>query len=116
MARVLAPHLTSRSSRDRFAARLARYRVPPRRAATRPGLTQVLGSSMKYDDGSKMHLGDIVRVPTPDGNKEARVVMLGDSRDHLELDPDFIEWIVRDNILASTSIFVEWLGANPIRS
>ena len=35
--------LTIRSSRDRFAARLARYRVPPRRAATRPGLTQVLG-------------------------------------------------------------------------
>ena len=36
-------HLTIRSSRDRFAARLTRYRVPPRRAATRPGLTQVLG-------------------------------------------------------------------------
>ena len=35
--------LTIRSSRDRFAARLTRYRVPPRRAATRPGLTQVLG-------------------------------------------------------------------------
>jgi hypothetical protein len=73
----------------------------------------VLGGSMKYDDGSKIHLGDIVRVPTPDGDKEARVVMLGDSRDHLDLDPDFIQWVVRDNILASTSIFVEWLGSNP---
>ena len=38
-----AHDLTNRSSRDRFAARLTRYRVPPRRAATRPGLTQVLG-------------------------------------------------------------------------
>ncbi len=36
--------LTIRSSRDRFAARLARYRVPPRRSATRSGLTQVLGA------------------------------------------------------------------------
>ena len=36
-------HLTIRSSRDRFAARLTRYRVPPRQAAARSGLTQVLG-------------------------------------------------------------------------
>ena len=35
-------HLTIRSSRDRFAARLTRYRVPQRRAATQSGLTQVL--------------------------------------------------------------------------
>ncbi len=48
-----SPHrgLTIRSSRDRFAARLARYRVPPRRAATRPGLTQVLGRKMKLTGG-----------------------------------------------------------------
>lgn len=68
---------------------------------------------MNYDDGSKVHLGDIVRVPTPYGGKEVRVVMLGDSHEHLELDADFVQWVVRDNILASTSIFVEWLGANP---
>ena len=39
-----ADNLTIRSSRDRFAARLTRYRVPPRQAATRSGLTQVLGA------------------------------------------------------------------------
>jgi hypothetical protein len=39
--------LTIRSSRDRFAARLTRYRVPPRRAAALPGLTQVLGRMTK---------------------------------------------------------------------
>jgi hypothetical protein len=37
--------LTSRSSRDRFAARLMRYRVAQRRAATQSGLTQVLDLS-----------------------------------------------------------------------
>lgn len=39
--------------------------------------------------------------------------MLGDSREHLEVGSDIIRWVVRDNILASTSIFIEWLGANP---
>lgn len=68
---------------------------------------------MHYDDGLKIQLGDIVSVPTPEGDKEARVVMLGDSREHLDIDPDFIRWVIRDNILASTSVFVEWLGANP---
>ena len=34
--------LTIRSSRDRFAASLMRYRVAHRSAGARPGLTQVL--------------------------------------------------------------------------
>ena len=48
--------LTMRSSRDRFAARLTRYRVPPRRAATRPGLTQVLDA--QKDSAVKSSLKD----------------------------------------------------------
>ena len=40
--------LTSRSSRDRFAASLMRYRVTQRSAAARPGLTQVLGAMNKF--------------------------------------------------------------------
>jgi len=68
---------------------------------------------MHYDDGLKVQLGDIVSLPTPEGDKEARVVMLGDSREHLNIDPDFFRWVIRDNILASTSVFVEWLGENP---
>ena len=38
--------LTNRSSRDRFAASLMRYRVTHRSAAARPGLTQVLGGQL----------------------------------------------------------------------
>ena len=48
--------LTIRSSRDRFAARLTRYLVPPRRAATRPGLTQVLDA--QKDSAVKSSLKD----------------------------------------------------------
>ncbi len=45
--RLRSCHLTIRSSRDCFAARLARYRVPQRRAATQSGLTQVLGGTAR---------------------------------------------------------------------
>ena len=41
--------LTNRSSRDRFAARLTRYLVPQRRAATQSGLTQVLAAMTTND-------------------------------------------------------------------
>jgi len=82
-------------------------------ALLRVGLTQALGGSMNYHDGLEIRLGDIVSVPAPDGDRQARVVMLGDTREHLEVDADFIDWVLRDNILAATSIFVEWLGSNP---
>jgi hypothetical protein len=45
---------------------------------------------MRYQDGSEIRLGDIISVPTPDGAQQARVVMLGDTREHLEIDPDFV--------------------------
>jgi hypothetical protein len=68
---------------------------------------------MNYHDGSEVRLGDIVSVPTPQGDAQARVVMLGDTYAHLEIDPAFVEWVVTDRILAATSIFVEWIGPNP---
>lgn len=68
---------------------------------------------MKYHDGSEVRLGDIVTVPTSRGDERARVVMLGDTHEHLEIDPEFVQWVVSDNILAATSIFVEWIGSNP---
>lgn len=68
---------------------------------------------MKYTNGLEVRLGDIVSVPTPDGDKRARVVMLGDTQEHLAIDPDFVWWVVESNVLAATSIFVEWAESNP---
>ncbi|MBB2758707.1 UNVERIFIED_ORG: hypothetical protein GGR68_002865 [Xanthomonas campestris] len=68
---------------------------------------------MRYHDGSEVRLGDIVSVPSPDGEKEARVVMLGDTKEHLDIDPGFVKWVLGDAILASTSIFVEWIASTP---
>jgi hypothetical protein len=45
---------------------------------------------MKYADGSKVSLVDIVNVPVPDGTAKARVVMLGDTYGHLDIDPGFV--------------------------
>lgn len=68
---------------------------------------------MKYHDGSTIELGDIVRVPVPDGTARARVVMLGDSYQHLDLDEHFLYWVKTEKILEATSIVIEWIGQNP---
>ena len=68
---------------------------------------------MKYREGSEVLLGDTVNLPVPEGQAAARVVMLGDSRKHLPLDPQFLEWVNSTNVLATTSIVVEWIGPNP---
>ena len=68
---------------------------------------------MKYHDGSIISLGDIVTVPVPNGIAKARVVMLGDTYEHLEIDKQFLEWVKCDRVLETSSIVIEWLGNNP---
>ncbi|WP_157288532.1 hypothetical protein [Uliginosibacterium gangwonense] len=69
---------------------------------------------MKYHDGSTIILGDIVSVPMPNGKEKARVVMLGDTYEHLDIDTQFLLWVNDEKILGVTSIVVEWLGSNPL--
>lgn len=68
---------------------------------------------MKYRNGSKVALGDTVRVPVPGGTAKAKVVMLGETYEHLAIDERFIEWVTADKVLEATSIVIEWLGNNP---
>lgn len=68
---------------------------------------------MKYSDGSMVVLGDIVTLPVPKGTAKARVVMLGETYEHLAIDPDFVSWVEAENVLAAGSIVVEWIEANP---
>jgi hypothetical protein len=69
--------------------------------------------SMRYHDGTTVTLGDIVRVPVPDGTAEARVVMLGDTYEHLDIDKQFLSWVKAERVLEKSSIVIEWLGPNP---
>jgi hypothetical protein len=69
---------------------------------------------MKYCNGSAIMLGDIVSVCMPSGIEKARVVMLGDTYEHLDIDKQFLSWVKMEKVLEETSIVIEWLGNNPL--
>jgi hypothetical protein len=71
-------------------------------------------SDMKYADGVTIQLGDVVSVPIPAGEAKARVVMLGDTYEHLDLDAAFLRWVTSDKVLETRSVVVEWIGPNPL--
>ena len=68
---------------------------------------------MHYYDGSIVTLGDVVYMPVPSGSAKARVVMLGETYEHLDIDEQFLAWVKKDRILNVSSVVVEWLDANP---
>jgi hypothetical protein len=69
---------------------------------------------MKYSDGSPIALGDIVSVLVgPDKYEKARVVMLGDTYEHLDIDERFVAWVNEERKLEEASVVVEWLESNP---
>lgn len=68
---------------------------------------------MRYHDGSLMALGDVVDVLVPSGTARARVVMLGDTYEHLDLDEGFLSWVFAEKLLRPDAVVIEWLGENP---
>ena len=50
---------------------------------------------------------DLVDVEIPAGIAKARIVMLGETCEQLNLDPSFIDWVTAEVILAPTSVVVE---------
>jgi hypothetical protein len=52
-------------------------------------------------------------TPVPAGTAKARVVMLGDTYEHLDIDPNFVAWVKKDKVLQPSSIVVEWIDSNP---
>ena len=69
---------------------------------------------MNYQDGSPVKLGDIVAIPMPGGSARARVVMLGDTREHISADEGFVDWVESENLLDSSQVVVEWFDQNPL--
>jgi hypothetical protein len=68
---------------------------------------------VRYHDGSAISLGDLVTVPIPSGVAKARVVMLGDTYEHLDIDAQFLSWVKSEKILKDTAVVIEWIGDNP---
>lgn len=69
---------------------------------------------MNYTDGKEVQLGDLVEIDMPKGLELARVVMLGENYQHLELEQSFKEWVLKEQILETNSIVIEWVGKNPL--
>jgi hypothetical protein len=69
---------------------------------------------MIYRDGSEILLGDIVEISMPDGPEIAKVVMLGENYEHLDIDKTFTDWVHGDRILGAESIVIEWIDHNPL--
>ncbi len=83
----------------------------------RDDLRAALGRACQaqYPDGSLVKLGDIVTIPLPEGSARARVVMFGDTREHLDIDQQFLDWVERDKSLLEPSyVVVEWIDQNPL--
>jgi hypothetical protein len=69
---------------------------------------------MRYHDGSELRLGDIVRTPIgKDVTTRGRVVMVGDTLDHLEIDPQFVSWVKTAEKLGIDQVVVEFMDKNP---
>ncbi|RLW61691.1 MAG: hypothetical protein B6D75_01290 [gamma proteobacterium symbiont of Stewartia floridana] len=69
---------------------------------------------MKYTDGKEVQLGDLIEIDMPEGLELARVVMLGENYEYLELEQSFKEWVLKEQILETNSIVIEWIGKNPL--
>lgn len=69
---------------------------------------------MQYHDGTTAKLGDVVNVGMPAGTARARIVMLGDTYEHLDVDRDFLLWVNTERMLTPDQIVVEWLDGNPL--
>jgi hypothetical protein len=68
---------------------------------------------MRYADGSVVALGDTVIVPVPGGTANARIVMLGQTYEHLNISEDFLAWVKTEKILQEGAVVIEWVGPNP---
>jgi hypothetical protein len=55
----------------------------------------------------------VVTIKLVDGDARARVVMLGDTREHLSVDDGFLEWVESEKLLDSLQVVVEWVDRNP---
>ena len=60
-------------------------------------------------------LGDVVQVPVPEGTARLKVVMLGDSGEHLCIEESFLKWVKHDRGLDRDELVLEWIDKNPFK-
>lgn len=71
-------------------------------------------TAITYADGRRVALGDVIDIATSaNATSRGRIVMLGDTGEHLEIDQAFVDWVVRDKVIEPSQVVVEWLDKNP---
>jgi len=70
---------------------------------------------MNYHSGENIQLGDLVNIPVPTGTARLRVVMLGGSNKHIEIEPSFLQWVTYERGLAENEVVLEWVDENPFK-
>ncbi len=74
-----------------------------------------LEHSMKYQCGTNVMLGDEIMVEHSLGQKSlARVIVIGEDLVIDEIDKRFYSWAKSEGIIKSSTVVVEWIGANPL--
>jgi hypothetical protein len=72
-------------------------------------------TAITYADGRPVSLGDLIDISVGENKlKRARVVMLGDTGEHLDIDQSFLDWVKRDKVIEQSQVVVEWVGDNPL--
>lgn len=71
-------------------------------------------TAITYADGRRVALGDVIDISLGEASARARVVMLGDTGEHLPIDQSFLDWVKRDKVIKPAQVVVEWLGSNPL--
>ena len=69
---------------------------------------------MNYFDEHKIILGDIVSITMKGKRELAKVIMIGETKEHLELDKNFLSWVNKESLLDLDSIIVTWVNNNPL--
>ncbi|MCA9233760.1 MAG: hypothetical protein KDA57_24190, partial [Planctomycetales bacterium] len=66
-----------------------------------------------YATGENIELGDVVLIPVPNGSARMKVVMLGDTQQHSELQSTFLKWVTTERKLEDDEVVLEWIDKNP---
>lgn len=69
---------------------------------------------MDYNSGDIVRLGDLVEVELPDGQHQARVVMIGETGEHVSIAKDTVAWMTASGHVGKGRILIEWVTGNPL--
>lgn len=69
---------------------------------------------MKYENGQRVMLGDVVKVGLHNGDQAGRVVIIGDTGEYADLDPRTAQCSLESGHVGDQGIMVEGVESHPL--